>query len=376
MKKVLQVVSVPHRGGAETMIMNVLRQTDHDKIQYDFISHTPNKSDYDEEINSYGGKVIHIPSLGTIGIIRYIKKIMEINSKYGPYDIIHSHTNLQSAAVMLAAKLCNIKIRITHSHNTNWGMSSSVFSKLLIKLAQISIKIFSTEYFACGKEAAIAMYGEKDYKKNKVKIIQNGIDIDEFIQATKHKNIRNKLRKEMNINEKSIVIGHIGRYHHQKNHEFIIELGKKLKKDKLDFRILLVGTGDKFQDINKQISKEGLQSEVLQLGSRSDTPELYSVFDLFILPSRYEGLPLVMIEAQSSGKQCLVSDKISTESDMGLGLVEFLPIDRGAEPWLNAIKEKSFEGTTRSFYEIEQKISNRGFSSKTNAKILHEIYMK
>ncbi|MDV3429595.1 MAG: glycosyltransferase family 1 protein [Bacillota bacterium] len=375
-KKDLQVVSAPHRGGAETMIMNVLRETNHDEIQYDFISHIPNKSDYDDEIASYGGSVIHIKSLGTTGIIKYIRELIDVNKKYGPYDAVHCHTNLQAAVVMTAAKLCHIKIRISHSHNTNWGLENSLRNKLIVKAAIFLIKLFATEYLACGDEAGISMYGKECFDSHKVVVIHNGIDLDKFAETGSYTKIRTLKRLELGIDNNCFVIGHIGRYHDQKNHEFIIEIGKALKKVEVKCKILLIGAGNKFDEINKLIRDNKLENEILQLGVRKDIPELYSTFDLFILPSKYEGLPLVMVEAQASGRRCIVSDVITKETDMGLGLIEYLPINQGVNSWVKAIiSSKEEPEKICSIEEIKKMISNRGYSSKQNADIINSIYL-
>lgn len=373
MKKILQVVSAPHRGGAETMILNIFREVDHTEFQYDFISHMPVESDYDQEISSYGGSVIYIDSLGNSGFIKYVKLLKNVMLNYGPYDAVHCHTNLQASAVMLAAYLANVKIRISHSHNTTFFSNKNFKSTLFMFIAKPMIRLFSTHFLACGREAGIAMYGRNTYDQGKVEIFNNGINIESFVNTIDNNTIRYETRDKLGIDKDCFVIGHIGRYHDQKNHEFIIEIAKELKKLKLYFKILLVGNGEKYEKIEKMIHDHNLADNVMQLGVRSDIPNLYAAFDVFILPSRYEGLPLVLIEAQAAGKMCIVSTAVTKDADMDVGRIKFIDVNN-VNLWVETIQQHRTDHHKCDKDEIVKKITMRGYSASHNVHRLNSIY--
>lgn len=377
MVKILQVFSATHRGGAETMIMNILRHTDHNEYQYDFISHIQGESDYDREIIGYGGKVFRIQSLGTVGLVKYINNLRKIIKENGPYDVVHCHTNLQASVVLVAAKLAGVNMRIAHSHNTSWSDTKNLKNSLWTIFAKPVIQLFSTNYLACGRDAGIAMFGKGNVDKGKVKIIQNGIYADKFFEVANNNEIRKNKKEELGLKNDEFIIGHIGRYHNQKNHEFVISMAKELKQRKLNCKIILVGTGEKKSEINMMINELKVTDIIIELGVRSDIEELFSIFDLFILPSRYEGLPLVLIEAQATNTMCFVSNNITKEADMGLNLLKYLNINEGVGLWVDGIEDiitKKTKLPLPSNKKVLSTINQKGYNSLYNAKKINKLY--
>lgn len=362
-KRILHVVSSMNRGGAETMIMNLYRNIDRNEVQFDFISHIKEEADYDGEIKRLGGRIIKIESLGRSGPIKYIENLKRVMKKYGPFEAVHSHTNKQSGFVQIAAKLAGIDKRITHSHATSW--------KKRDKLLQYIMKIMSTKFCACGIDAGINSFGKKAYKSGKVYILNNGIELEKFSEIQEEKVL--DLKRDLKLEGDALVIGHIGRFSEEKNHFFILKLSKYLREKKKKFVVLMLGRGPLKEEVKKKIKEMKLEKYVKILGVREDVNVVMNVIDVFILPSLYEGFPVVLVEAQAAGKRCLISNNISLEVDLGLGLVERLEIGiNPLEDWLNKLySEKNVILDKKNNIKI---LENLGFSARVNVKKLYKIY--
>ncbi|MBI5989769.1 glycosyltransferase [Clostridium perfringens] len=371
-KRVIHVVSDMHRGGAETMIMNLYRNIDRDKLQFDFICHYRKDekgsknhiADYYEEIESLGGRIFKIPSLGSSNPIEYINNVKNILKNNGPFEAIHVHTNKQAGFALIAAKLVNIKKRIVHSHIANW----SEFNKYYMKVLKSLINYGANIYCACGRDASESAFG---LNKKNVFLLNNSIEVEKYSYVNKEK--VKDLRKQLNIDDDMIIIGNIGRFDPQKNHEFILKLAKYLKEKKRRFIVLLVGTGPIENKINEEIYKLKLENEIKMIGVRKDIDILMNLFDVFILPSLFEGLPLVAIEAQAAGTRCIVSDEVTNEIDMGLGLVKHLPIKVDClELWDEEIFNKNTYNLDRN--DLVNQLTDKGYNVKSNIKNLYKIY--
>lgn len=374
-KRVLHVVSDMHRGGAETMIMNLYRNIDRSKLQFDFICHyikgdvngINKRADYYDEIEKLGGRIFKVPSLGTSNPIEYTLNIKKVINKNGPFEAIHVHTNKQSGFVLLGARLANVQERITHSHITEWNYGNKTYTSILKNL----MKFNCTKYCACGIEAGVSAFGRKNFDRGNIYVLNNAIEVDKFIDINTE-DIDN-LRRELRIPKENIIIGNIGRLDEQKNHDFIIDLAYKMKENGNKFTILLIGDGYRKKYIQSRIKDLNLSESVRLLGVRKDINIMMNLFDVFILPSLYEGLPLVSIEAQAAGTRCIVSDTVTNEIDMGLGLVKQLPINKESlDKWeLEIFDEQSIE---LSKEEILEKITLKGYNVKQNVNKLYELY--
>lgn len=374
-KRVIHVVSDMHRGGAETMIMNLYRNIDRSKLQFDFICHyrkddingIKKRADYYDEIESLGGRIFKVPSLGTSNPIEYILNIKNILIKNGPFEAIHVHTNKQSGFALLGARLANLQKRIVHSHITEWNYGNKISTSILKNL----MKINSTKYCACGVEAGINAFGQENFEKNYIYVLNNAIEVNKFNDISID-DVDN-LRRTLNIPKENIIIGNIGRLDEQKNHDFIIDLAYKMKEDGKKFTILLIGNGHRKKYIEDRIKDLDLSESVKILGVRKDINILMNLFDVFILPSLYEGLPLVSVEAQAAGTRCIVSDTVTNEIDMGLGLVKQLSIDNESlDVWESAIFEENELKLSKK--EILEKITQQGYNVSKNVNKLYELY--
>ena len=337
-KRILHVVSAMNRGGAETMIMNLYRKIDRKIVQFDFLVHSDDKGHFDDEILSLGGRIIRCNSLGSIGPIKYIKEVSNLIKNNGPFHVVHSHTDFQGGFVAIAAKIAGISKRICHSHNTKWLENPTLIHRLQLIVFRQIINIYATGYCACGADAAQFLFNNKNIDLGKVEYLNNGIDVDKFNINQENEYLKLKL----DIKKDEIVIGHIGRFYDQKNHEFIIKIAKYMKERDYKFKIFLVGEGPKFKEIFNLVEKNNLSSNVKFLGVREDIPNLMHVFNVFLFPSFFEGLPVVLVEAQASGLPCVISNTITKEVDLGLNLIHYCDLNDDIEIWVDeVIKHKN-----------------------------------
>ncbi|MBS4220187.1 glycosyltransferase family 1 protein [Bacillus sp. FJAT-49711] len=364
-KRVLHVVSSMERGGAETLIMNIYRQIDRERIQFDFITHSEKPGDFDHEIQALGGQIYRIPSLGTTGPFRYVKALVEVMSTNN-YVAVHAHTDFQSGFPALAAKLCKIKHRICHSHSNNW-LQNGFKGLLMLKLLQFLIKISATKLCSCSEEAAQFLFGGK----TQVHILKNGINIDEFLTADTKS--RQQIFEELHLLPNSKIIGHIGRFSESKNHLFLIKVLKQLVKKDPRYVALLVGDGPLRESIELEVEKLGLEHHVKFLGVRSDIPALMKAFDTFLFPSKFEGFGIVLLEAQCAGTPCIAADTVPKSTDMGLGLVTYLPLGTRVDKWCQSL-ESSLKIDQPNQHSIFKSVSKLGFNIHDNVHDWIKLY--
>lgn len=362
--KILYVNGGPlNRGGIESYMMNYYRNFDRNKIQIDFVSIGMQKSVYDDEIESLGGKIYYVPkkSRNYLGYINSLRNIF----KSGNYKIVHTHMDAMGMTVLKEAKKCKIPVRIAHSHNTKHLTNN--FIKLKInEYARKNINKYATHMFACSDLAGKWLFGESVYNQGRVEIVRNAIDIDKFIYD---KNKRYNLRFKYGISNDEIVIGHVGRFDYQKNHEFIVDFFAKLNSNK--YKLILVGDGHLKEKIKMKIRDKAIKNNVIIIDSCDNVNELYNIFDIFILPSHFEGLGIVAIEAQVNGIPCIVSSNVPKEVKISEH-IEFLSIEN-TEPWCKMV-DKCIEKNKSRIIDSEF-VTNRGYNIKFEAKKMQEKYI-
>lgn len=358
MIRVLHCVNDMHRAGLETMLMNYYRNIDRDKIQFEFLTHRPYKSDYDDEILSLGGKIYYAPRLYPQNYPKYFKWMKQFFKEHPEYQIVHSHIDAMSYLPLKAAKKAGVPVRIAHSHSTAIDKD---YKYLLKQFFRIKINDVTTNRLACGVEA-----GKFLFRKNDFQIIPNAVDASKFYYDEK---TRLKKRIELGLKDE-FVIGHIGRLSYPKNHKFLIEIFKELTKTNQNAVLIIVGEGEKEPEIRKYISDLKLANKVKLLGNRNDVSELYQVFDVFLLPSLFEGVPLVGIEAQFSDLPCIFSDRVPTEvvfSDK----THFINLNQSADEWANQILK--IDITNRN--SKRPILTNSHYNIQTAHKILEDFYL-
>ena len=357
--RVLQVVTYMGRGGLETMLMNYYRHIDRSKVQFDFLTHREFDGDYDKEIIDLGGNVYHLSNLNPLST-SYKKSLNEFIESHPEYKIVHSHLDCMAGIPLKYAKLNNVPIRIAHAHNSNQTKDLKYPLKLFYKR---NIKKNANYLFACGDEAGKWMFNTDNFK-----VLNNAINAKDYTLNT---NIRNNKRKEFSISDDSILVGHVGRFFPQKNHEFLIDIFNQFHKYHPNSYLMLVGEGELKTSIQDKARTLGLEDNIIFTGLRSDVNELLQAMDVFLFPSLYEGLPVSIIEAQAAGLPCLISDKVPIECKK-TDLVYQLNLNDSVNVWSDKIYELSHI-TRRDTYE---EIKESGFDIIENAKWLENFYIE
>lgn len=351
-----------NRGGAESLIMNLYRNMERTKIQFDFL--TCKEGVFDSEITEMGGVIYRIPYISDIGPLGYRKELNTFFKAHKHFQIVHCHMDKMSGLVLRAAKSAGIPIRISHSHNTK--SEGGLAARLYKWYAGQWILPNSTNLLACSDDAAKWLFKEKSHSTT---IIRNGIEIKNFTFSSK---IRKEIRQELKLNDQQFVLGHVGRFNHQKNHSFLIDVFAHWNKKNEDSVLILVGDGELQADIERKIKRLNLKDKVYLLGSRSDINRLLQAFDLFLFPSLHEGIPVSLIEAQGAGLPCLISDAISKDVDMGMNVVEYAPITN-SDLWVENINKIKEQQAKRN--KISNGLLKHGYDIKETAHYIEDYYL-
>lgn len=356
MIRVLQIVTYMGRGGLETMIMNYYRNIDRNKVQFDFLVHRQEEADYDKEIVALGGKIYHMPMLNPFSKSYF--NALDSFFKEHKYDIVHCHLDCMSAYPLKIAQKNGVRVRIAHSHNKSQDKNLKYPIKLYSKRL---IPKYATHLLSCGKEAGDWMFNGKPYT-----ILNNAIDAQSY---RFDKQIREEMREQLGFNQEDFVIGHVGRFNHQKNHNFIIDVFNFVHKKNTAAKLVLVGTGDGQKAIKEKVESLALSDSVLFLGNRTDVNKILQAMDVFLFPSLYEGLPLSIIEAQAAGLPCVISDNVPPECIV-TDLIEAASLDDALAKWEIVItSQKSVK--RKDTYEL---IKKSGFDVKSNVLALEKMY--
>lgn len=359
-QRVLHIIGKMDRAGAETMLMNLYRHIDRTQIQFDFITFTDEAGDYDAEIRELGGRII--PILANNPIKRMLK-LQQFLKTHPEYEVVHAHMLLSNAFHLLAAKTAGVKHRISHSHNTSGGKSNAT-RRLYEKWALVTNRQVATYKIACGELAAQYLFGTT----KEVWLLPNAVDIEKMMTAAK--NSRDYIEQEFNSSGLKII--QVGRLSEVKNHQFSLEIVEELKKCKVDFTLYIVGQGPLESSLKQQVRDKSLEDNVKFLGVRTDITELMASADYMIMPSLHEGFPVVLVESQAVGLRSIISNKVSSEVDLGLGLVDFLSIN-STDAWVNHLLTSAHPMSTDD--EILNKLKSNGFDASTNAKQLMQVYL-
>lgn len=269
-------------GGVESVVMNYYKNIDRNRIQFHFLCDEDSTDIPYEEIEKLGGKVIVIPPYQKL--FKYQKELYRI-FKENNYKIIHSHINALSVFPLRIAKKAGVPIRIAHSHSTS---NKKEWKKNILKMILRPFsKLYANNYFACTEYAGKWLFGKKVVERKELNVINNAIDLKKF---EFNENIREDLRKELGIKEDTLIIGHVGRFMKQKNHEFLIDVFEKAIKQDDNIYLILVGQGPLEDKIKEMAKEKGIEDKILFLGQRNDVNKLYQAMDIFVLPSLYEGL--------------------------------------------------------------------------------------
>ena len=355
--KILQILpSLSRGGGIQNVVVNWYRNIDKTKIQFDFLFYKETSITYEKEIKNLGGICYKLPPPSFFKPWIFIKAVKDFFQKHR-YDIIHSHLISLSLIFYPIAKFYGVKEIIQHSHATKW--SDKFLKGLINRFVFFLVKPFITKYFACSDLA-----GKFLFKKNYI-VINNGIDTEKF---KFNQEVRNKIRKELNIANK-FVISNIGRFEIQKNYTFLIKVFNEIYMQDNNTILLLVGDGSLKKQIEQQVQILNLTNNVIFLGIRKDIANIYQIIDILVMPSFYEGLPVVGVEAQTAGLPCIFADTIS--KDVLICNSKQLSLILSAKHWAYEIlKYKSFTRKDES-----ETVKEKGFNIKEIVKFIQNNYL-
>ena len=305
MLRVLHSVSNMARAGIETMLMNYYRQIDRRQLQFDFLANKPVPGEYDEEIRSMGGRVFVSPGLNPLHYPRYRRYVADLLRENPDIKIVHAHNEAMGYYALKSAKDAGLRIRIAHAHNTQIIRDYKYPLKLICKRL---LPGAATDYWSCGRDAGIYYYGEMRWNASGF-ILHNAIDLSRF-------GFRPEARarqRQMHGLQDCFVIGHVGRFNVQKNHGRLLDIFARIVKTEPSARLALIGTGELEQSVREKALNLGILDKTLFLGQMADVSDWYQAMDCFVLPSLFEGLPVVGIEAQAAGLPCVFSDRVTDE---------------------------------------------------------------
>jgi glycosyltransferase involved in cell wall biosynthesis len=370
--RILHVLRAMNRGGIETWLMHALRHIDRSAFHMDFLLATRERCDYDAEILRLGGGILRVDRPNPKRPLKYGRDLSRILSTHGPYDVVHSHEQEMSGYILRCAAKQSIPVRIAHSHNDVTripGFSLSLAHRLRARVLRHWIDQYATSGLACSRRAASALFGPHWDCEPRWRVLHYGIDLKPFRCHTN----QTGMRAELGIGPTEFVIGHVGRFHEQKNHAFIIDVVKELATRGCRPRLLLVGDGELRPTIEERARRAGLIDSVIFAGVREDIPRLIrNVMDVFLFPSRFEGLGLVLLEAQAAGIPCVVSDVVPPEASVVPRLVQTLSLSKSPVEWAEHVLQA--RSTRCDPREAIGALERSGFDIRTSILGLQNLY--
>ena len=374
--RVLHVLGGTGLGGAESRIMDLYRQMDRQEIQFDFLVHSsavncfredaPEREPqfYDEEIKKLGGRIYVLPKFRVYNYFTYKRAIKNFFREHHEFRVVQGHMTSTAGIYLPIAKKCGVPVTVAHSRNAGVakgakGIATRFFRRNLVQKADYC--------FACSELAGKDVFGEEAMRQGRVKIIHNAVDAGRF---TYNPQKRNEVRDRLGLSEQ-LAIGHVGRFDYQKNHSFLIDIFAKLCEFRQDAVLILLGEGSGMENIREKCRALGIAEKVKFLGNQKRPEDYYQAMDIFLLPSFFEGLPGVLVEAQAAGLRCFVSDTVTREAK-ATELVTYLSIERPAGDWAKII------AASASYKRCDtcQMMRDAGFDVATQAAAYRLFYQK
>ena len=345
-------------GGISTVMMNYFKHIDSRSVRIDFLVHGNVRGERDDEITDHGSCVYYVPtkSENLIGNYRKIKQILTD----GQYQIVHAHADGGNAYILRIAKICNVDIRISHSHSTDFVTEKRIHV-LANQIQKRFIRKYATNLWACSKAA-----GRWLYEKSSFDVIPNAVEVERYLFSEQDRAaVRNKYKLDDHY-----VVGIVGHLASMKNHKFILNVLKMIKIKNGSFRLLIVGDGVLKETLHQHVRELKLENYVIFTGNVNRTECVYSALDLLVMPSLFEGFPMVALEAQCNGLPCLLSTEITDEVKV-LDTVEFL--DLTEEIWVDGILKKMRK--VRRTTDVMPFFQKRGYDIKYAAECLQTRYI-
>lgn len=363
--KVLQVFTILNRGGAETNIMNYYRNIDRSSIQFDFLVHREEPGAYEKEIMELGGKIYRLPPVHPLHLQKYKAAVNEFFDRHPYYQIIHGQNSELGVFIYEEARRRGIAVIIAHAHNApRWRVYDLKF--IFRELWKYRMRKSVNSFFTCGEDAAQWLFGKK--RARNAFLMTNAVDTGTFRFSAE---VRSEVRKRLGREDTKNII-HVGRFNRQKNHGFLLHIFAALIQKDAAYHLFLVGEGELQQEIEDQIHQLNLQAYVTLMGLRTDVDELLQGMDVFLFPSLFEGLPVSLVEAQTSGMHCVISDGIPKEAVLVPKNVTVISLREKAEVWADRILVLDLSGRK----DVSDIIMAKGYDIKDNTKKLGDKYFE
>ena len=311
--RILHILGNTQLGGAESRIMDLYRHMDRSVVQFDFVVHSKEEGYFNEEIRKLGGRIFRVPRFRVLNYFSYCRAWKKLLQEHRDADgrsefhMIQGHMTSTAAIYLPIARKCGIETTIAHARSA--GVDKGL-KGILTRFLRRNLSKKADYLFTCSELAGISVFGKKAVEQGRTRFLPNAIDCQKFAPDPL---VREKIRRELGI-EKCYVIGHVGRFHYAKNHEYLLRVFAELVKRKTrDYVLLLLGEGSGMEDIRILSRELGIGDKVYFLGNKSNVNDYYQAMDYFVYPSRFEGMPGTIVEAQTAGLRCLMSDTICKE---------------------------------------------------------------
>jgi glycosyltransferase involved in cell wall biosynthesis len=368
--RVLHVIGAMKREGAQTWLMTVLRGIDRERFRFDFLVHSSQPAAYDDEIVAMGSRIIPCPY--SERYLRYAREFRRILRQEGPYEVVHTHVHHFSGYVLQLAAKENVPVRIAHCHNTSDSKQDTFSRRMYRRKMKRSIRSYATAGIAASREAAEALFGPGWQGDARWRVIHYGIDLPRFTKRVDSQ----PMRRSLGIPPRGQVVGHVGRFDEQKNHVFFVEVAREVARQLPNTWFVLVGDGPLRPDIQALVRARGVEDRFIFTGTRPDVAQLMlGAMDVFVFPSLYEGLGLVLIEAQAAGLACVTSDGVPEEAIVIPELVWRLPLEVRIAEWAQAVITCLASAPYDKQLAV-QKVAESDFNIERTLPRLASIYMQ
>ena len=361
MIRILHSVSNMDRGGIETMLMNFYRHVDREQVQFDFLANKPAKGDYDEEIQALGGRIFVSP--GFMSYRKYLSFMTDLFREHPEYQIIHTHNGSLMLYALESAKKNQIPVRIAHAHATAvpFGLRNE-----LKKLMRPLIKYAATDYWGCSDAAGKFYFSEKRWN-SRHELIHNAIQPDDFAF---NREAREKIRQQYGLGDQ-FILGHVGRHTAQKNQKMILDVFAEMRRRNANAHLVMVGTGELEEQLKQYTAQLGIADAVTYTGVQANVNEWYSAFDVFVMTSINEGLPVVAVEAQAADLPCVLSDTITPEVKV-TDNVHFIGLHDTPQAWAEAILDLQPKARVNRAADLQAV----GYDIRSEARRMQALYEK
>lgn len=363
--RILHVLGSTNLGGAESRIMDLYRHIDREKIQFDFLVHSTKEGFFEPEIRQLGGNIYRLPSFRAYNYLKYKKACRDFFAAHKEFAAVQGHMTSTASIYLPQAKKAGIPTTIAHARSAGVDMGLKGF---LTKLLRRNLYRKCDYMFACSDLAARAVFGDKRFEEGKTVFIPNAVDINEFAPDD---SMRIAIRAEYGL-ENNFVIGHVGRFHYAKNHEFLLEIFAKIREKKPDAKLFLLGDGPLRVQTEELAKSLNIEKDVIFAGNKNPIAPFYQAFDAFLFPSRFEGMPGTVVEAQAAGLPCLISDAI-TPQVKATELVAFFSLEKSAKEWAEEferhVRDRKAEG------EVWVELSKTNYDVTYQVKCYEQFYL-